>query len=319
MTIDPNELIPNEKGALKPAGSQVTPEPLLSLNELALHHAVNSGGSGQGMSYWANAAKCGRRALLSEQKYSGYRDVQSTLPILKNHFIVGSVYHAMQEGWRREFPDYGHSDMINYVNVNVQEAARLFKGYRQLWQRDLWGDALAIEQQLPATEEAKDTVKRLFGADVTAKVDMVVELKEKNLENARKRLPDLMPGRYIVDFKTAEQPSVGSELAYKMGLQALWYPLVWNLQNPHLTVSGTIFDVIYKRSRRAPRPFTSDDFAAYFAPLHDAEKSTKDLRGMVAQGRFTTREFLGNRAECVSWRGEVCPFFAKECDVGGLA
>lgn len=313
MPFTPSPLVTNAEGAFRPAATMVTPEGLLSENELALHRCVNSGGSGRGMSFWSGASRCARKVLLAERKYKTYRDVESTLPMQKNHFLVGSLYHAMQEGWRKEDPPYCYSEDESYVNVNVQEAARLFRGYMANWPRELWGKCIGAEVQLPADERCKREIFNHFGCEVTGKVDMVTELQPKHLDAARQRLPEITPGRYIVDFKTADMP--GSGIAYQLGLQAMWYPLLWNLQHPETPVSGIIFDCIYKRSRRAPRPFTPDDFGAYFAPFYpDSNKLTVNgLRGMVEQGKRNVEGNTPNRGECVSWRGEICQFFKSSC------
>ena len=314
--MDSGELIPDAEGKLRPAISSVTPEALLTPGELALHHAVNSGGSGRGMSFWSGAARCGRRAVLSERKYAGFRDVRSTLPILKNHFLVGSLFHAMQEGWRQEEPAYSYDSAVSYQNVNVIEAARLFTGYMANWSREMWGRTLAVECQLPNTADTASDIFTTFGVEVTGKVDMVCELGEEHLAQARRRLPDIKPGRYIVDFKTSEQPTPGSAIAYTLGLQAMWYPLLWNWAHPDRPVEGMIFDVIYKRSRRAPRPYTVDDFAAYFAPTlpGSTNLTVNALRGMIMQGKYAVDNFLPNRGECVSWRGETCQYFKNVCN-----
>ncbi len=313
--MDKGELVVSEGGALKPAISSVTPEGLLTPGELALHHAINSGGSGRGMSFWSGAARCGRRAVLSERKYAGYREVQSTLPLLKNHFLVGSLYHAMQEGWRLEEPAYQFDPEVSYVNVNVQEAARLFRGYMGNWSRECWGTTLAVERQLPDAELIRADIHSTFGVEVTGKIDMVCDLGAAHIAEARQRIPDITPGRYIVDFKTAEQPSPGSPIAYTLGLQAMWYPLLWNWSHPESPVNGMIFDVVYKRSRRTPRPHTAEDFAAYYVPTlpGSANLTIAGLRGMIMQGKYAVDNFLPNRGECVSWRGEMCQFFKNVC------
>lgn len=319
-----NTLVPNEDGVLvsEPSGP-------LSEGEKALSLAVNSGGSGLGMSYYSQASRCGRRARLSDQRYASFRESGAPLPTTKNHFIVGSVYHKLHELARirsvdpsADVPTLDANEQ--YQNPNVAEGMRLYKGWLRQWGLDFWGKCLGVEVHLtddetfaapPSTdvpplpgETLGDVMERgeeTWGKiTVTGALDMVVEMDEAACERAKERGLELTPGRRIIDWKTADGPSDGEQ--YRGGMQALWYCHLWNKEHPDQPVDGIIFDVVMKRSRRKDRSVHKDDFQAFYVPC--GLESIESLRGMVLQGHRNVVEDIPNRSECVSWRGEVCTF-----------
>lgn len=311
---DGQTLVPNEDGVLTPQGApDVGP---VSDNERELSLAANSGGSGEGMSHYSQASRCGRRARLSAERYARFAAEGAALPASKNHFIIGSVYHKLQELARRE-----DKPMLNYneqfKNPNVAEGVRLYRGWLSTWGLGFWGDCLGVEVQLADDETFVAPIIRNVDEEnggrvnVTGQLDMVVEMDEAACERASRRGVTLTPGRRIVDWKTADSPSDGT--SYRDGLQAIWYCHLWNKHHPDTPVDGIIFDVVCKRSRRKDRSVLLDDFQAFYVP---AGVETVDvLRGLVLQGHRNIIEDIPNRSECCSWRGEICPFRLNgECD-----
>lgn len=296
-------LAPNEDGVLVLVDDELDVSPL-SESEKALSLAVNSGGSGLGMSYYSQASRCGRRARLSQERYQSFRDKGAALPATKNHFIVGSVYHKLHE-LARSPGEVTLDANESYSNPNVAEGLRLYKGWLRQWGLDFWGTCLGVEVHLTDTETfAHETESTLEPITVTGALDMVVEMDEAACERAKKRGLELTPGRRIVDWKSADGPSDGSQ--YSGGMQALWYCYLYNKHHPDAPVDGIIFDVVMKRSRRKDRGVHVDDFQAFYVPY--GLESVDTLRGMVLQGHRNVAEDVPNRSECVSWRGEVCTF-----------
>lgn len=302
-------LVPNEDGILVP--SDVPEMHELSEGEKALSLACNSGGSGEGMSHYSQASRCGRRARLSAERYKAFADKGTPLPLTKNHFIIGSVYHKLHELARREPKD--ETLVIDfdeqYQNPNVAEGVRLYKGWLRHWSLDYWGKCLGVEVHLSDDSTFSAAVSGPLdylstGINVTGALDMVVEMDEAACERASKRGLDLTPGRRIVDWKSADGPSDG--VSYREGMQAIWYTHLWNLHHPEHPVDGVIFDVVMKRSRRKDRSVLADDFQAFYVP--EGRESVDVLRGMILQGHRNIAEDIPNRSECVSWRGEICPF-----------
>lgn len=308
-------LVPNDDGVLVP--SDVPSVEPLSDGERALSLAANSGGSGEGMSHYSLASRCGRRARLSQRRYDGFAERKAALPLTKNHFIVGSVYHKLHELARRPNDGLVIDFDEQYQNPNVAEGLRLYKGWLRTWGLDFWGKCLGVEVHLADETTFVYHVEGVqFDASdknirVSGQIDMVVEMDEAACERAKKRGLDLPPGRRLVDWKTADAP--GDGLTYTDGVQGMWYMHLYNLHHPDTPVDGIIFDVIYKRSRRKDRSVLLDDFGAYHV-LYGRE-NVESLRGMVLQGHRNIVEDIPNRSECVSWRGDVCPFRANgECD-----
>lgn len=296
-------LVPNEDGILIP--SDVPEMHELSDSERALSLACNSGGSGEGMSHYSQASRCGRRARLSTARYKSFADKGAALPLTKNHFVIGSVYHKLHELARRDPKD--ETLVIDfdeqYQNPNVAEGLRLYKGWLRHWGLDYWGKCLGVEVHLADDET--------FGCRVTGALDMVVEMDQAACDRAKKRGLELTPGRRIVDWKSADGPSDGVQ--FREGMQALWYCHLWNLHNPDRPVDGIIFDVVMKRSRRKDRSVLTDDFQAFY--IVEGRESIESLRGMVTQGHRNIVEDVPNRSECVTWRGEICPFRTYgDCD-----
>lgn len=297
-------LVPNEHGVLVPESSLPASE-----TERVLALAANGGGSGLGMSHYSQASRCGRKARLSQERNAHFASLDSsTLPATKNHFVIGSVMHKLHELARTE-----HEHVLDYseqfANLNVAEGVRLYRGWLRHWGLDFWGECIAVEAGLEDSEtfeygDCEDSCGCNDIIPVTGAIDMVVEMDEAACERAKRRGLELTPGRRIIDWKSADGPSDGSQ--YAGGLQALWYPHLWNLHNPERPVDGIIFDVVMKRSRRKDRTVLPEDFQAFYIPY--GMESVDALRGMVQQGHRNVVEDIPNRSECVSWRGEVCAF-----------
>lgn len=311
-------LVPNDEGVLVPQGVEVTPLDAVSANERMLSLAANTGGSGEGMSHYAQASRCGRRARLSAARYAAFAEEGRALPATKNHFVIGSVYHKLHELARRpEKPALDYNEQ--FKNPNVAEGARLYRGWLRTWSLDFWGECLGVEIKLADSETfaMQGTVGDGTAAcaeypelahdhsiNVTGALDMVVDMDEAACERAKRRGLELNPGRRIVDWKTSDSPSDGTN--YREGLQALWYTHLWNLHHPEQPVDGIIFDVVNKRSRRKDRSVLLEDFQAYYVPC--GLESVDSLRGMITQGHRNIVEDVPNRSECISWMGDVCPF-----------
>lgn len=275
--------------------------------------ACYTGGSGAGASFYAQAASCGRKARLSRARSLRAQAERWPLPPDPNPMAVGSIYHFLHEAWQKDDPRL-EGIYLHHQNVNVAEAVHLFKGYARLHPKNLWGRVLHVEYHLPKSEAAQAQVHALYGQQVTAALDMVVEISEAHLPKIFERRPELrhelVPGRYIIDHKTASQP--GSDRPFRDGNQALWYPTAYNIEHPDAPVHGIIFDVIYKHGRRKQRIVKPDDFGAILC--FSAATRPETMAGMVKQGALNVLQDIPNRAHCVDWLGKACPFMGNGCD-----
>lgn len=281
-------------------------EPRLSAAELAIAKAINSGGSGRGMSYYSAASRCGRRSRLQDERHqSVVEQGNEGLPQTKHALVIGSIYHLLHEQLRRPRPDLELDFTEAVTNPNVVEALRMFRGFKNIWGAGYWGRTVEVEHRLHTT---------IGGEVVSGTMDMVAELDEEAAARAQRRLPGITPGRYVIDWKTADSDSDGVALAE--GLQAMWYPTLWNRMYPATPVEGIIFDIAMKRGRRKDRAMYATDFQAVLVrtPPDNEGEVIDALRGMVKQGALNVLHDIPNRAECVDWRGQVCPFYKSACN-----
>lgn len=286
-----------------------------------LHSANFSGGSAHGMSYWADAARCGMRALLNERDKARVANDHLAIPPLSDEskdkkaaFAVGSAYHKLHELARN-----GELKLEDHETIAVDpeswsashlEALRLFNGWMAHWPLNLWGKTYAIEKEITVD---------VAGYPVSAKPDLVVDVPDLPYYiRAQARCPKLPScGKYLIDFKTSDQPY--EDMYYKTGLQALWYCWAWNKRFPEDRVQGIIFDTIYKFGRRKDKSITSASFGAIYVDAVWSDEAP--LIGMIKQGHDNIerarREQRGNRSEChqFSFGGtHTCKWYANGCN-----
>jgi hypothetical protein len=284
---------------------------MITAEELRLA-AVNSTGSGRGMSFLTMAAACGKKAWLTEERDRARAETleEATYdPYKPAAFIVGGVYHRLHEMWRQNQLD-DRPLALETEDISVHLGAKLFEAYRSTWPMHLWGRPIAIEKVIDA---------KVDGVTVNAKPDLVVELGPAEVARASERCgTEIHPGRYIVDLKT--EARVYDDMYYTGGLQALWYPVAWNQVHPEEPVDGIIFDIVRKPNARAKdQTISLDNYRAIYTPLY--LNDTADLVGLVQQAEVNLERARetgrGNRAECVRFGfggADVCPFFAGMCD-----
>lgn len=291
---------------------------------MKMHIASFTGGSSRGMHFYADAARCGMRALLSEKQRAERLEDHANIPPLqdmskdkKDAFAVGSGYHKLHEMIR-----LGHLEMKDHDQLVVRsgpfsashlESLRLFNGWMAHWPINMWGKPLAVEAEL-VTER---TFPQPDGEPlkVTAMPDLVTEITDTRKASERLGM-DLSPGRYVIDFKTSDMPY--DHTYYKGGLQALWYPFAWNELHPETPVDGIIFDAIHKYGRRKDKTINLASFDAIYAWCDPSAREA--LGGMIDQGvqnMGRARAFhVGNRAECMSFSFggvKTCQFFGNGC------
>lgn len=292
-----------------------------------LRHSTNSGGSGRGLSFWGEAAQCGKKAILYEERRAKWDDDPSSIPPFdpdkKTAFAVGAVYHKLHEMWAKgELSDDVLARVPPIYDASVALGLHLFLGWRAQWPINFWGEDVANELTLPLGEWAENTMRHELGTIVNAKPDRVVYMDRETVERVNLRQSDIRrEGYYMVDFKTtgADYDSI----YYREGLQNYWYPVAWELDNPDKPLEGFVYDLIRKPNARAKdQSITLANFPPpVFIPRRDREHCFQTLKGLITQGMANLERAreknLGNRSHCISigfGKVEVCPFFRRECD-----
>src|SRR3990167_11516014 len=103
-------------------------------------YVENTGGSGRGISFYSEAALCGRRAKLNSE----FENVPGEAA------AVGIVFHKLAELYHKgeDVPQV----VLPYNNFSadaVQEGLRLFGAYRQRYRPDAFGKVIDTEILLP--------------------------------------------------------------------------------------------------------------------------------------------------------------------------
>lgn len=291
---------------------------------MKMHVASYTGGSSRGMHFYADAARCGMRAMLNEKQRAERLQDHANIPPLedmskekKEAFTVGSGYHKLHEMVRiGELELKDHDQLVvnsRPFSASHLEALRLFNGWMAHWRINLWGKPIAVEAELVTQR----TFPQPDGEPlkVTAMPDLVTELTDTAAASARLG-QFIEPGRYIIDFKTSDMPY--DHTYYKGGLQALWYPFAWNELYPDKPVKGIIFDAIHKFGRRKDKSVTLASFDAVYSWCDPSAREA--LAGMITQGIDNIRRAkvfgVGNRSECMqfSFSGiKTCQYFGSGC------
>lgn len=294
-------------------------KPTLENMEELLNHACNSGGSGEGISHYAVANRCGMRAHLSLErakadKAEGTQRSQPSEGRVDSR-RVGSAYHQLHEWWSEGALDALPGFMaLSFEDPSFTQAVQLFDAYLQTYPKRYWGRTLHSEWLLPESDEKRLENKMVFsGATFNAKPDRVVHTSESDIKEITRCQLD-GPGVYIIDFKTSgmdHTPKYWSE-----SLQALWYPWAVQMERPEWDVKGLIFDVIRKPRRKSD----SVSFEAIYVPKRPYSEMLELIYPFVKGGTTKILEAqrfkIGTISECMSvgfGGDQICPYHGAEC------
>lgn len=204
---------------------------------------IKLGGSGRGISYYSTAARCPRRAKL---------DATLTGASAGHDAAVGTIGHGGLELFYKGELDWETATstdttwMVDEPFMDAMpEAIRLMRAYlRRFPERDFWGEVVGAEVSLP--EEAKASfVKAFFMVDLTARLDLVVRVKEEHLTRILDRTGlQLTPGIYIIDHKFKTRRDNNLIETYTLSAQFTAYPPLWDLHHPAEPCQGMIANVI---------------------------------------------------------------------------
>lgn len=254
---------------------------------------TRQGGSSRGISYWSDAASCGRRVRLKEE----HPKVQ--LPIddddTPDALVVGSTYHLLHElGIRGQTTDETWDATDGALTASTIQALNLHRAWVRDWVsvEQKWGArALATELAVPETDVGRQAALELTGDDVTGRLDALLDVHDPDVAYANTGLLLPGPGRYILDFKTAKSHSPQHSWTYGHGLQGVNYLWLYNLEHPETPVRGLIFDVMFKHAKPSKdaryastgRLLQNSSYAAY---LQEANPNAEQvIRGLVQIGQ----------------------------------
>lgn len=277
------------------------------------------GSSGRGISYWSDAALCGRRVRLKEEH------PKIELPIddddTPDALVVGATYHLLHElSIRGQLADETWDATDGALTASTVQALNLHRAWMRDWTslEAKWGArALAVELAIPETDVGKQAALTLTGDVVTGRLDALIDVHDPDTAYANTGLLLPGPGRYILDFKTAKNHSSQHAWVYSHGLQGINYLWLYNMEHPETPARGLIFDVIFKHAKPTKearyastgRLLQNSSYAAYLQDAH--AEPEKVIRGLVQLGqRNLEGEGVANAEACFKGH-HPCEFFRR--------
>lgn len=226
------------------------------MNLLEILDAPPGGSSGRGLSYFKTLMKCGRKAALEAEHPSrggaGMREGTHlhTLMELYHGRELSPKYSEGMLSHESLAMAYGHTS-----DPDLEEAFRVYRGYIAKVRPDTWGKYISVERQVPDNDTERANIADIFGTDLTARMDGVVEVDEIDCQRILRNFNMmLLPGRYLLDYKfLAKRMQVWLQ-DYEHGLQFALYPLLWNIAKPDERVNGTIVVRVYKTKEIVVEP-----------------------------------------------------------------
>jgi hypothetical protein len=283
----------------------------MSMTEpLSIYQQVKrTGGSGRGVSYWAVPAMCGRkRRLMSE-----HPEVD---PIVDRTALdLGTYYHFLKEIWLKgEMPEDVVIDADPVQDIEWGEALRLFNWHREHFPRDYWGQIVAVELKMPASEDHAKMIKKHFGhEEVTGACDLVVLMSQDDIDRVEldRGIKLNGPGIYIIDHKTSgsRRSEMDARSNYTSSMQCLMYMFLLNLAFSQ-PVKGMIFDVLVKhknlrRYDEGKNGSSVQTFAAF-----PREEDGDVVKAAMAYGRLQREQNFANPFACYDY-GRECVYLSR--------
>jgi hypothetical protein len=268
-----------------------------------------SGGSGRGVSYWAVAALCGRKAALAAQ----HPDIDSFGE--STALSVGSYYHALKEMWLTgQFAEDLIIDVEPTLDLEWAEAVRLFAWHREMFPKGYWGQPVAVELKMPINDEHKAKVVDWIGHDEsTGQCDLVVKMSAQDVARIQEdRSIELAgPGVYIIDHKTSgmRKSEMDARASYTQSLQAKKYMFMLGLAFNE-PVQGMIFDVLvkHKQLRRYDEGRNGASVQTFFT--RPGQEDGRVVRAAIDFGKGARDRAEPNPFACFDY-GRECVFLSK--------
>lgn len=252
---------------------------------------LTAGGSPQGLSFWASAGQCPRKAY-----YKRERLTLNELPVFgrpgpdgkPNAAFVGTLFHAYgQHGMEERLQFFTDEGPLEGYRQEEDEAWRLVKAYRKRY----------TDWETPTRSEVDIKLQLVDGFVITGRVDALVEI-EGELSGCQHFF---QRGLYIWDYKTAGRQNKDFVESYRLQLEG--YMLMWNEQHPEEPVLGGVLDRI--TTTKEP------ECDRFFIPLPSERRQTHILETWFG---FKRASEINNRnlSACVD-QYRMCEFKAR-CD-----
>lgn len=213
------------------------------------------GGSPRGMSFFMAAGECPRRAYLNRNSPGSGQLVPGT------GASIGTIIHAFMELYY-SFGKVPYAVEIDDFELqsDLTEANRIFDGYRERFPADEW-DVLAVEFEIPANEQEANKILQAVGCEVTARIDLIVNIRPEHIPNLLYRRPELegiRPGKWLVDHKSMSSRHSDAPIRYRYSPQFLMYMYLYNLLNPDAPVLGIIANNLVRHKKLVSISFFSN-------------------------------------------------------------
>lgn len=262
---------------------------------LTILQETQSSSSGTGVHHYMT--RCPRQARLDKQfPTSGGKDAR-----------VGTLFHKLAELY--------YTGQLSSIAIPLsdtageddalQEAVRLFTAYCQYFRKDEFS-LIAAEKLYPETPEQAQVLGDLLVSPFTMRIDAIVEYSEEQAVAARERGLSVLPGRYLLDFKTAMKTDANAELWYSRDRQFIAYLAAYNALFPHEPAQGLIARrcIRHQDLNQVLPSGRLRSFQDYLIPLPAEVDVTATATFFRQQKEYLATDRV-NLAACRDWGG--CP------------
>lgn len=256
-----------------------------------------SSASVAGMSYWSSFHACPKQRYLDNLYGIGTDETE------QEALGTGAVFHKLMELYYTNQLDQAE---LNLDNANVVEGYRLFKGYKDLFPPDEFGEVIGCEFPFLIPEDYPTNVVGV--RPFTGRIDMVVRLDDTHVQRLRetRNLPLMEPGIYLLDHKTMKQKRQTVDIEMRERFQFHAYMLAWDefFGKKYGLCKGFIANCVVKHKNLVP-----GSFFCVFSPFPDSDQMT--ALAVYLQQAYELRSRWGdqraNGDQCFKYR--VCNHF----------
>lgn len=281
---------------------------------LIYQQLTRSSASGRGVSYWDNDndAVCGKRLKLAME----HRQVLATMESNVEEKKLGTFFHGLMEMYLNgSLAQHFVLDVGPIQDAEWAGALRLFNFVREHFPVSYFGEFVAAEVKLPVNEDHKAKVREYFGHDeITGAIDALFMLSAGDVMRLEAEWGVRLngPGLYAIDWKTsgARKSAEAAKSNYTESMQAMTYPVLWNLAGGE-EVKGMIYFVVVKHQdlrRRDVTPQKLSSVQVFYAAAHPHHAQI--VRTTINEARRVRDAGVANAFACYANNRE-CPFLTK--------